>query len=114
VTRLIAVPRLIILCARPYHLTADDAAAWIQHELQRLLDAHAISHAELTHVQTASARHPAGCHWMLELHLKPGLDARELADEPPCADWLSDLRQLGMQPIVMLADGGTIHRANQR
>jgi hypothetical protein len=105
--------RLIILCGRPYQLTAEEAADWVRREVERLLEADAVTHAELTQLQTASARHPAGCHWMLELHLEEGIDAHRVADEPPCADWLSELRQLGMQPVVLLAAGGTVHRARR-
>jgi hypothetical protein len=106
--------RLIVLCGRPYQLTGEEAADWLRRDVQRLLEADVVTHAELTQVQPGSAHHPAGCHWMLELHLEDGIDAHGLADAPPCGDWLSELRQLGMQPVVLLADGGTVHCARRR
>ena len=43
---------------------------------------------------------------MLELHLAPGVDPSHFVSAAPCANWLADLRVLGLRPSVLLADGG--------
>jgi hypothetical protein len=111
--RIGAVARLIILWQRPYHLTADDAAGWTRRHIGRMLDAGAVRDAELTLLRSASDRHPADCRWMLRLDLEPGVDGCDYVEGPRCAEWLDDMRSLGAQPFVMLADSETIERANR-
>ena len=104
------VARLMILWRRPYHLTAEEAEAWAGQSAERLLAADAIAHAELTPLRSVSGCHPREWDWLLELRLSPGADVQQLVAETACADWLGDLQQLGMDPTVMLADGGSMLR----
>ena len=91
---------------RPYHLSAAEARDWACTHVSGLAGLEMVRRAELTPVRAVSRRHPVDCEWMLELHLVPGRDARELVDEPASADWLLDLQQLGMRPRIILVDGG--------
>ena len=98
--------RLVIMWRRPYHLSADEARDWAREQISALVRPDTVRHAELTAVRAASGRHPSECEWMLELHLAPGRDAHDFVDDPASADWLGDLQQLGLQPRVILVDGG--------
>lgn len=97
--------RIVVLWTRPYHLSAEEADAWTRCEAARLLELDAIERIEVTRLQSASMRHPRNWDWMLELHLRAGVEGDACADAPVCADWLRDLRLLGMRPTVVLVDG---------
>src|SRR5262245_27471571 len=93
------MPRVLVAWSRPHHLSADEAERWARTEVQRLLAGAAVGAARLTRLESASPR--LGCAWdwlaELEITVPAGIDAGA------CADWLADLRLLGMQPVVMLA-----------
>ena len=42
----------------------------------------------------------AAWDWVCELHLLDGADAGDCLKHPACAEWLGDLRLLGMRPMV--------------
>jgi hypothetical protein len=98
--------RLVVLWARPYHLSAEEADAWVRREAAGLLRLAGVARAELTRLG-ASRRHDSDWDWMLELHLREGVDAHECAGEPSFADWLLDLRLLGMRPTVLVVADST-------
>jgi hypothetical protein len=98
------VPRLIVLWARPRHRTAEEAERWARAEVRALLAVDAVRSASLTQLESASARHGSDWDWLLELDI--ALPARDCVDRGPCAEWLGDLRLLGMRPAVMLAGDG--------
>jgi hypothetical protein len=97
--------RLVILWTRPYHLSAEEADAWTCRETARLLEFDGVARAELSRLQSAPVGHPRPWDWMLELHLHDGVDGHACVDEPVCAEWLGDLRLLGMRPAVVLVEG---------
>jgi hypothetical protein len=97
----VAVARLMILWTRPFHLTAAEAERWARDEVRALLAADTVRRAELTRLESASARHGSDWDWLLELEID--LPARDTVDHGPCAEWLGDLRLLGMRPRVFLA-----------
>jgi hypothetical protein len=97
--------RLVVLWTRPYHLSAEEADAWTYREVARLLGLDGVARVELTRLQSASTNHPREWDWMLELQLHDGVDAHACVDAPACAEWLGDLRLLGMRPAVMLVEG---------
>jgi hypothetical protein len=99
--------RLVVVWTRPHRLSVEEADAWARREAARLLELDAIERAELTRLQSASMHHPLLWDWMLELHLRDGVDGRAYVDASACLDWLCDLRLLGMQPAVVLVDGTT-------
>jgi hypothetical protein len=99
--------RLVVLWTRPYHLSTEEADAWIRREVARVLECAGIARGELTRLQSASPQHPSAGDWMLELHLREGVDAASCLESSACADWLRDLRLLGMRPAVVLVEGST-------
>jgi hypothetical protein len=103
-----SVARLVILWTRPYHLTAEEATTWAQQEVGRLLAVDSVGHAELTRLRSVSLRHPRDFDWMLEIRVPSGATAHECVNAAAFAEWLSDLRLLGMRPSVLLADDGIV------
>jgi hypothetical protein len=100
------VARLVILWTRPYHLNAEEAEEWARQETGRLMAVDAVRHADVTRVRSASLHHSCDWDWMLEIHLSPGATAEACLDAAAFAEWLSDLRLLGMRPSVLLAEDG--------
>jgi hypothetical protein len=76
-----AVPRLLVLWSRPRHVSSEEA--------------------QLTRIASASVRHGSEWSWLLELEVADPVD--QFVKRRPCADWLGDMRLLGMQPRVMVA-----------
>ena len=93
--------RLLILWTRPSHLSAQETEAWVREELDRFVSDEAIEGVELTRIRSGSPHHPQHWDWLLELVLRPGVDPSECTDRGACADWLADMRLLGMRPSVV-------------
>jgi hypothetical protein len=100
------VARVVFLWTRPYHLSPEEADGWIRREAARLLALEGAERAELTALKSPPRQAPEW-DWMLELHLRDGTDAHRCVEEPACADWLLDLRLLGMRPSVVVVDEST-------
>ena len=99
-----AVPRLLVLWSRPRHLTSDVAERWARGEIRALLGDDGIRSAELTRLQSASPRH--GCDWSWLLEVEVAGPVRECVERGRCAEWLADLRMLGMRPaVIVVAEG---------
>jgi hypothetical protein len=110
--RIEAMARLVFLWRRPYHLSAEEADAWTCREAARLLEADGVARVELTRLHNASAHHPSPWDWLLELHLNDGVDGHACVEAPVCAEWLGDLRLLGMRPAVaLIEDSRTLTQA---
>jgi hypothetical protein len=98
------VARLLIFWTQPHHLSAAEAEAWVRGELRNVTDAAGVERAELTRLRSGSDRFGAPHDWMLELYLAPGAVPSDYVEARPCAEWLGDLRLLGMRPAVVVAD----------
>jgi hypothetical protein len=96
-----AVPRLLVLWSRPHHLTCEEAERWARAEIRTLLGADGIGHAELTRLRSPSVRHACDWRWLLELEVSGPVS--DCVERGPCAEWLGDLRLLGMRPAVIMA-----------
>jgi hypothetical protein len=106
--------RVLILWTGPDPFSAEEAEAWALGEARRLLTLRAVERAELTRLASASEHHPRGWDWLLELHLAADAHCPDCADAGPCAQWLADLRLLGLQPTVLVADRGIVLPAMAR
>ena len=95
------VPRLLVLWNRPHHLTAAEAERWARDEVRALRATDAIRSARLTRLESASPRQASDWRWLLELELTGSV--RDCVERGPCAEWLGDLRLLGMRPAVVVA-----------
>ena len=96
-----AMPRLLVLWSRPRHVSSEEAERWAQTEIRALLRADDVQSAQLTRLEGASVRHGADWSWLLELEVAGPV--HQFVKRGPCADWLGDMRLLGMQPRVMVA-----------
>jgi hypothetical protein len=96
-----AVPRLLVLWSRPRHVSSEEAERWARAEILQLLRADDVRSAQLTRIASASVRHGSEWSWLLELEVADPVD--QFVKRRPCADWLGDMRLLGMQPRVMVA-----------
>jgi hypothetical protein len=96
------VPRLLILWSRPRHLTREETEAWIEAELLRMAAVPEVGGSRLTEVRPAALAHPTDWQWMLELDVADDAAAGRSLDRGPVADWVRDLRLLGMRPTVLL------------
>jgi hypothetical protein len=94
------VPRLLVLWSRPRHVTSEEAERWARAEIRALLRADDVHSAQLTRMASPSARHGADWSWLLELEVAGPVP--QFVKRRPCADWLGDMRLLGMQPRVMM------------
>ena len=96
------VPRLVILWSRPSHLTREEADAWIEAEILALAAVPDVDGSRIAEVRPAALAHPAEWHWMLELDVTDDAAAGRSLHRGPVADWVRDLRLLGMRPTVLL------------
>lgn len=95
--------RVLVLGMRPYHLTLEEAEAWMRTEAERLGDVASIERVELVGLSGAPDHVAAPWHWMLELQLRDGVDSTACLQQGACSDLLMDLRLLGMRPTVVVA-----------
>jgi hypothetical protein len=93
---------VLIAWSRPHHLSVEEAERWARAELRSVVAADAVRSAELRRLEPASPRYGGGWHWLLELEIAG--PARECVESGPCAEWLGDLRLLGMRAEVVVAD----------
>lgn len=98
---MVDVPRLLVLWSRPAHLTAGEAEDWARGEVRALVEGGSVSSAELTRLESASPRHGSEWTWLLEL--ESAVPVRECVEHGVCAEWLGDLRLMGMRPAVLVA-----------
>jgi hypothetical protein len=98
------VARLLIFWTQPSHLSVAEADSWVRGELRKVTGLAGVERAELTRLRSGSKCFDRPHDWMLELHLAPGAAASECVEAQPCAEWLGDLRLLGMRPAVVVAD----------
>ena len=105
--------RLLVAWSRPHHLSSAEARDWLFAESHRLLELPAIARLELTELDAASDAYGRCRDWLLEAHLVSGPNGTACADEPSFAEWLCDLRLLGMRPVVVLAERSVVLEREQ-
>jgi hypothetical protein len=99
------VPRVVVLWTRPDHLTRQEADAWVRAEAAGLAAASGITSARVAELHSAAIEHPALFHWLLELDVVDHASVARALRHGPVADWIRDLRLLGMRPAVLLVAG---------
>jgi hypothetical protein len=96
-----AVPRVLVLWTRPHHLTREEAERWVRRELRAVAAADAVRSAKLSRLEQASPWHGGDWRWLLELQIAGSV--RESVESGPFAEWLGDLRLLGMKAELVVA-----------
>jgi hypothetical protein len=99
------VARLMLFVRRPYALSEEEAARWMREQAAPLAAVSAIERVELIRLQAPALSGGADCEWLIEMHCARGEDAARAARDAACRDLVADLRLLGMQPRLVVADG---------
>ena len=94
------VSRLLLFCNQPHHLSAAEADGWLRDQVAQLELPETVERIELTRLRAAASGHPSPGDWLCELHIGGSGDPRACLDDPACAEWLRDLRLLGMRPAI--------------
>ena len=100
-----AVPRVLVLWTRPHHLTPQEAERWVRRELRAVAADDAVRSARLSRLEQASPWHGGDWRWLLELQIAGSV--RDYVESDPCAEWLGDLRLLGMRVELVVAEDAT-------
>ena len=95
--------RVIVLCERPRHLSAEDAVAWLRRATAALVQDGA-ANVYLTELASASMRWARAWDWLIEVEVSDASAGQRLVADPPWGQLLADLRLLGMRPCVAVAD----------
>jgi hypothetical protein len=98
------VARLLVFFRHPYHLPRADAQAWLRGELEAVVRRDGLEGATLTRLGNPSPRWTRSFDWLVEFRLDEGLHRAALGRGGACAELLADLRLLGMEPAIALAD----------
>lgn len=94
---------LLLLGQRPYRLSADEGDVWIREQASRLVDLPGIAGARFVPLQKASWRHENPFEWLVEFDVDTGA-VEALVASPMMDELLAELRSLGMEPSLFLAD----------
>jgi hypothetical protein len=97
--------RLMLFVSRPYSLSAEQAVRWM-HEQAAPLAATGAERVELIRLGAPGVDGGSDCEWLIEMHYRRVEDAAGAARNGPCRDLIADLRLLGMQPRLVVADTG--------
>ena len=99
------MPRVLVMWIDPSHLSKSEAEDWVRAECERLRALEAAEDIALTRLVRPSEGHAQPWDWLLEVHLARGCRSAGCVEDPVFADWLRDLRLLGMHPAVVAEDG---------
>jgi hypothetical protein len=83
----------------------SDDESWARSQTDALRACSGITAMALHPVSTAAVLHPQPCSWCLELRLAPETAPNEVVRDRPFAEFLGDLRLLGMHPRVLAIEG---------
>jgi hypothetical protein len=96
--------RLLLFVQRPSVLSEGDATRWMLHQAAPLARIEAVGRVEVARLQAPALRGGRDWQWLIEMHCERAEDAVRAARDGACRDLVADLRLLGMQPSLILAD----------
>jgi hypothetical protein len=99
------VARLLLFVGRPNALSETEAVRWMREQVAPLAGIEPVSRVEVTRLQAPALRGGRDWQWLIEMYCARGEDAAQAARDEVCRDLVADLRLLGMQPSLVLADG---------
>jgi hypothetical protein len=97
--------RILVLWNPARGLTVEDDEAWVRAHVESVGACDGVVAMALHPVKSAAVRHPQPYGWCLELRLDPGHEPRNVVRAAPFAEFLGDMRLLGMRPSVLAIDG---------
>ena len=95
--------RALMTWDRPHHLSDAEAQDWVRTAVRRLATIPNVRSVTLSR-SAVSRRYRPSHDWICELHLSDDASADALLADPVCAEWLRDLRALGMRPGVAVLE----------
>jgi hypothetical protein len=95
--------RVLVLCCRPMHLSPSDAEKWLREEVSGVLADSAVADIQITTLLSASSTWGRAWDYLIAIGLHDGALAGAAVTSGACADLLGELRQLRMQPNVVVA-----------
>ena len=102
------MPRLLVLCGNPYHLTRQDAQAWLSEELDAVVRRDGLPGARLTRLASPPFSPPASSSgWLIEFRLDSAATMAAMRRRGAFGELIADLRLLGMAPTVIVPDDGS-------
>ena len=96
--------RLLLFVGRPNALSESDAVRWIREQVAPLARMESVRRVEVTRLQSPALRGGRDWQWLIEMYCERGEDAARAARDEACRDLVADLRLLGMNPSLVLAD----------
>jgi hypothetical protein len=99
-----AIVRLLLFIRRPYHLSEGEADRWLGSQAASLVGTVAIKDLQVSRLRNPAARGGGDWDWLIEMHCDGVEEAERAAREDVCRDLVADLRLLGMNPSLVLAD----------
>ena len=97
--------RLLLFVRRPNALSEKEADRWIRAQVAPLARMESVRRVEMTRLQAPALRGGRDWEWLIEMYCERGEDAARAARDEACRDLVADLRLLGMNPSLVLADG---------
>jgi len=94
---------VLVLCCRPTYLSPGTAEEWLRTEVAVLLAESVVVQIQITTLLSASSTWGRAWDYLITIDLRDGASASAAISAGACADLLGDLRQLGMQPHVIVA-----------
>ena len=99
------MPRLLVLCSNPYHLTPQDAQAWLSGELEAVVLHDGLRGASLTRLASPPFSPPTSSSgWLVEFRLDSAATAAAMRRRGAFGALIADLRLIGMAPTVIVPD----------
>jgi hypothetical protein len=96
--------RLLLFVQRPSVLSDVEATRWMREQAAPLARIDAVRRVEVTRLQAPALRGGRDWQWLIEMYCERAEDATRAARDGACRDLVGDLRLLGMQPSLILAD----------
>ncbi len=98
-----AVSRVLMTWDRPHHLSDAAGQQWVRTEVRRLAAIPGVESVSLSR-SAGSRRYRPAHDWICELQLSDGTSGDLLLADSVCAEWLRDLRALGMRPELAVLE----------
>ena len=95
----------MLFVRRPSALSQEEASRWMREQAAPLAGTNGVERVELFRLQAPALGGTADCEWLIEMHCRFGEDAARAARDAVCRELVADLRLLGMQPRLVVADG---------
>jgi hypothetical protein len=97
--------RILVLWNAGRGVAPGEDESWARSQTDLLRSCRGVAAMALHPVLSAAVLHPQPCSWCLELRLSPDAAPNEVVRDRPFAEFLGDLRLLGMRPRVLAIEG---------